>query len=126
MALTTRNPCGDKKAMAACHRHALGRFAASSSANHQTPVFAPAWVRLLYSSVLPEVPADLAHKKEGSTCSGELSRRVPCVVMRSLATIDACTSAGRFAQRLNELMGREGLHLGVIRAILSSPNLLFS
>lgn len=42
MALTTRNPDGDRKAMAVCHCHDLGRFAASSFANKRAPFFAPA------------------------------------------------------------------------------------
>ena len=43
MALTTRNPDGDRKTMAVDHCHDLGRFAASSFANIKTPLFAPAW-----------------------------------------------------------------------------------
>jgi hypothetical protein len=42
MALTTRNPDGDRKTMAVCHRHDLGRFAASSFPNKRAPFFAPA------------------------------------------------------------------------------------
>ena len=42
MALTTRNPDGDRKTMAVCHCHDLGRFAASSFPNQKTPFFAPA------------------------------------------------------------------------------------
>jgi len=42
IALTTRNPDGDRKAMAVCHCHDLGRLAASSFANKSTPFFAPA------------------------------------------------------------------------------------
>ena len=40
---TTRNPTGDRKTMAVCHRHDLGRFAASSLPNKSAPLFAPAW-----------------------------------------------------------------------------------
>ena len=36
IALTTRNPDGDRKAMAVCHCHDLGRLAASSSSNKRT------------------------------------------------------------------------------------------
>ena len=42
MALTTRNPDGDRKTMAVCHCHDLGRLAASSDSNLETPLFAPA------------------------------------------------------------------------------------
>lgn len=42
MALTTRNPDGDRKAVAVCHCHDLGRLAASSSSNKSAPLFAPA------------------------------------------------------------------------------------
>jgi len=42
MALTTRSPDGDRKAMAVCHCHDLGRFAAASDPNIKTPLFAPA------------------------------------------------------------------------------------
>jgi len=42
MSLTTRNPDGDRKTMAVCHCHDLGRFAASSFPNQKTPFFAPA------------------------------------------------------------------------------------
>lgn len=42
IALTTRNPDGDRKAMAVCHCHDLGRFAASSDPNSKAPLFAPA------------------------------------------------------------------------------------
>jgi len=40
---TTRNPTGDRKTMAVCHRHDLGRFAASSLSNQRAPLLAPAW-----------------------------------------------------------------------------------
>ena len=43
MALTTRNPDGDRNTIAVDHCHDLGRFAASSFANIRTPLFAPAW-----------------------------------------------------------------------------------
>ena len=43
MALTTRNPDGDRNTIAVDHCHDLGRFAASSFANIKTPLFAPAW-----------------------------------------------------------------------------------
>jgi hypothetical protein len=43
MSLTTRNPNGDRKAMAVCHCHDLGRLAAASFSNERTPLFAPAW-----------------------------------------------------------------------------------
>jgi hypothetical protein len=43
MSLTTRNPNGERKAMAVCHCHDLGRFAAASDPNKRTPLFAPAW-----------------------------------------------------------------------------------
>ena len=42
MALSTRSPDGDRKAMAVCHCHDLGRFAAASDPNIKTPLFAPA------------------------------------------------------------------------------------
>lgn len=42
MSLTARNPGGERKAMAVCHCHDLGRFAASSDPNIKTPLFAPA------------------------------------------------------------------------------------
>lgn len=42
MALTTRNPDGERKARAVCHCHDLGRFAAASFPNKRTPFFAPA------------------------------------------------------------------------------------
>lgn len=42
MALATRNPDGDRKTMAVCHCHDLGRLAASSFANKKAPFFAPA------------------------------------------------------------------------------------
>jgi hypothetical protein len=56
MALTTRNPDGDRKAMAVCHRHDLGRFAASSNSNLKTPLFAPACVPSMYASVRSSFP----------------------------------------------------------------------
>lgn len=40
--LTTRNPDGERKAMAVCHCHDLGRLAASSDSNLKAPLFAPA------------------------------------------------------------------------------------
>jgi hypothetical protein len=43
ISLTTRNPNGERKAMAVCHCHDLGRFAAASDPNKRTPLFAPAW-----------------------------------------------------------------------------------
>ena len=43
MALTARNPDGDRKAIAVCHCHDLGRFAAASFSNMSAPLFAPAW-----------------------------------------------------------------------------------
>lgn len=42
IALTARNPHGDRKTMTVCHCHDLGRLAASSSANFKAPLFAPA------------------------------------------------------------------------------------
>jgi hypothetical protein len=42
MTLSTRSPDGDRKAMAVCHCHDLGRFAAASDPNIKTPLFAPA------------------------------------------------------------------------------------
>jgi hypothetical protein len=42
MPLTTRSPHGDRKTIAVCHCHDLGRFAASSDPNFKTPLFAPA------------------------------------------------------------------------------------
>jgi hypothetical protein len=42
MPLTTCSPHGDWKAMAVCHCHDLGRFAAASNSNLKTPLFAPA------------------------------------------------------------------------------------
>lgn len=56
MALTTRNPDGDRKAMAVCHCHDLGRFAASSDANLRAPLFAPAWVPSMNASVRSTLP----------------------------------------------------------------------
>jgi len=44
MALTTANPDGDRKAIAVCHCHDLGRLATSSSSNQSAPFFAPAWL----------------------------------------------------------------------------------
>jgi len=44
MALTTRNPDGDRKTVAVCHCHDLGRLATSSSSNQSAPLFAPAWL----------------------------------------------------------------------------------
>lgn len=64
MALTTRNPDGDRKAMAVCHCHDLGRFAASSDANLKTPLFAPAWVPSMYASVRSSLP--LARRSSAS------------------------------------------------------------
>jgi hypothetical protein len=51
MALTTRNPDGDRKAMAVCHGHDLGRFAAASDPNLKAPLFAPAWLPSMNASV---------------------------------------------------------------------------
>jgi hypothetical protein len=51
IALTTRNPDGDRKAMAVCHCHDLGRLAAASVSNLKTPLFAPAWVPSTNASV---------------------------------------------------------------------------
>ena len=42
ISLTTRHPDGDRKTIAVCHCHDLGRFAASSPPNESAPVFAPA------------------------------------------------------------------------------------
>jgi hypothetical protein len=56
MALTTRNPDGDRKAMAVCHCHDLGRFAASSFANKSAPFFAPAWLPSMYASLRSTLP----------------------------------------------------------------------
>jgi len=44
MTFTARNPDGDRKAMAVCHCHDLGRFAAASDSNRKAPLFAPAWL----------------------------------------------------------------------------------
>ena len=56
MSLTTSNPNGDRKAMAVCHCHDLGRFAAASSPNKRTPLFAPAWEPSMYASVRSSFP----------------------------------------------------------------------
>jgi hypothetical protein len=56
MALTTRSPHGDRKAMTVCHCHDLGRFAASSDANFKAPLFAPAWVPSMKASVRSILP----------------------------------------------------------------------
>jgi hypothetical protein len=56
MPLTTRSPDGDRKTMTVCHRHDLGRFAASSDANFKTPLFAPAWVPSMNASVRSILP----------------------------------------------------------------------
>ena len=44
MSRTTRSPNGERKAIAVCHCHDLGRFAAASDPNIKAPLFAPAWV----------------------------------------------------------------------------------
>lgn len=56
MALTTRCPHGDRKAMAVCHGHDLGCLAASSDPNLKTPLFAPAWVPSMNVSVRSILP----------------------------------------------------------------------
>ncbi|HEY2408828.1 MAG TPA: hypothetical protein VGI10_22640 [Polyangiaceae bacterium] len=56
MPLTTRNPNGERKTIAVCHRHDLGRFAASSFANKSTPFFAPAWLPSMYASLRSSLP----------------------------------------------------------------------
>ncbi len=56
MALTARNPDGDRKAMAVDHCHDLGRLAASSSPNIRAPFFAPAWLPSMYASVRSTFP----------------------------------------------------------------------
>jgi hypothetical protein len=56
MALTTRNPDGDRKTIAVCHRHDLGRFAASSFPNKRAPFFAPAWLPSMKASVRSTLP----------------------------------------------------------------------
>src|SRR5207245_6445425 len=56
MSRTTRNPTGDRKAIAVCHCHDLGRFAASSDTNQRTPLFAPAWEPSMYASVRSSLP----------------------------------------------------------------------
>jgi hypothetical protein len=56
MSLTTRNPDGDRKTMAVCHCHDLGRFAASSFPNQKTPFFAPAWLPSMNASLRSTLP----------------------------------------------------------------------
>jgi hypothetical protein len=56
MSLTTRNPDGDRKTMAVCHCHDLGRLAASSFANKSAPFFAPAWLPSMKASVRSSFP----------------------------------------------------------------------
>lgn len=56
MALTARNPDGERKAMAVCHCHDLGRLAASSDPNLKTPLLAPAWVPSMNASVRSSFP----------------------------------------------------------------------
>jgi hypothetical protein len=56
VALTTRSPYGDRKAVAVCHCHDLGRFAASSDSNFKTPFLAPAWVPSMKASVRSSLP----------------------------------------------------------------------
>ncbi len=56
ISLTTRNPAGDRKAVAVCHCHDLGRFAAASDANQSAPLFAPAWEPSTYASVKSSFP----------------------------------------------------------------------
>ena len=56
MLLTTRNPDSDRKTVAVCHGHDLGRFAASSSSNQSAPLFAPAWLPSMYTSVRSTFP----------------------------------------------------------------------
>ena len=56
MALTTSNPSGDRKAIAVCHCHDLGRLAASSLSNARSPFLAPAWVPSMYASVRSSFP----------------------------------------------------------------------
>ena len=54
--LTRRNPDGDRKTMAVCHCHDLGRFAAASFPNIKAPLFAPAWVPSMNASVRSSLP----------------------------------------------------------------------
>jgi hypothetical protein len=42
MSCTACSPGGDRKAIAVCHCHDLGRFAAASDPNIKAPLFAPA------------------------------------------------------------------------------------
>lgn len=55
-ALTTCNPHGDRKAIAVCHCHDLGRLAAASDPNIRAPLFAPAWEPSMYASVRSNLP----------------------------------------------------------------------
>jgi len=56
MSLTTRNPDGDRKTVAVCHCHDLGRLAASSCSNSRAPFFAPAWEPSMNASVRSSLP----------------------------------------------------------------------
>jgi hypothetical protein len=56
MALTTSNPCGDRKTIAVCHCHDLGRFAAASDSNARPPFLAPAWEPSMYASLRSSFP----------------------------------------------------------------------
>ncbi len=49
--LTRRNPDGERKTIAVCHCHDLGRFAAASDPNIRAPLLAPAWVPSMNASV---------------------------------------------------------------------------
>ena len=51
ISLTTCNPDGERKAIAVCHCHDLGRLAASSDPNKSAPLFAPAWEPSMNASV---------------------------------------------------------------------------
>ena len=54
--LTRRNPDGDRKTIAVCHCHDLGRLAAASFPNIKAPLFAPAWVPSMNASVRSSLP----------------------------------------------------------------------
>lgn len=54
--LTRRSPDGDRKTMAVCHCHDLGRLAAASFSNIKAPLLAPAWVPSMNASVRSSLP----------------------------------------------------------------------
>jgi hypothetical protein len=69
MALTTSNPGGDRKTIAVCHCHDLGRFAAASDSNARPPFLAPAWEPSMYASVRSSRP--LSRR----SCASAVSKR---------------------------------------------------